>query len=61
MRVGRLAGPQIKPASDPEQGIYACLEQKMRSFRRDLEPFQVVTPQFPVFLGTGNVSKQNRE
>jgi hypothetical protein len=36
-------------------------EQKMRSLRRELQSVQALTTQFPVFLGTGNFSKQNRE
>jgi hypothetical protein len=44
-----------------KQGICACFEQKMRSLRPDLKPVQALTAEFPVFLGTGNVAKQNRE
>jgi len=44
-----------------KQGICTYLEQKMRSFRRDLQSLRAPTAQFPVFLGTGNFSKQNRE
>jgi hypothetical protein len=47
--------------SPGKQGIGASLEQKVRSLRGDLQPVEAVTAQFPVFLGTGNLSGQNRE
>jgi hypothetical protein len=47
--------------SPGKQGICACLEQKMTWLCPDLQAVQALIAQFPVFLGTGNLSGQNRE